>query len=62
MYRICCATHLPGPQTAAKYLKADAKPSDIPEFLREFKVGCRVQLAGHGLLGRVQHLRCVSCR
>lgn len=29
----------PTPQTAAKYLKADAKPSDIPEFLREFKVG-----------------------
>jgi len=44
------STHAPCPlfQTAAKYMKADAKPSDIPEFLREFKVGAGV---GRGWAG-----------
>ncbi|KAI3438515.1 hypothetical protein D9Q98_000943 [Chlorella vulgaris] len=30
---------LEDPKAAAKYLKADAKPSDVPEFLREFQEG-----------------------
>lgn len=47
--RVCVARQLrshrtctglpPAPSpAAAKYLKADAKPSDVPEFLREFQV------------------------
>ena len=29
----------PAPSCAGKYLKAEAKPSDVPEFLRQFQEG-----------------------
>lgn len=52
---------LEDPKAAAKYLKQGAKPSDVPEFLREYKE-VRLGWAGWLLLGVVVNAVVFRCR